>query len=49
VGFSVLTYIAVKAYRDAPPIPLKAVTAGGQTVFTRNDILVGQQVFLKYA
>jgi nitric oxide reductase subunit B len=49
VGFSVLTYIAVKAYRDAPPIPLKVVTAGGETVFTRDDILGGQQVFLKYA
>jgi nitric oxide reductase subunit B len=49
VGFSILTYIAVKAYRDAPPIPLKVVQAGGQTVFTRDDILAGQQVFLKYA
>jgi nitric oxide reductase subunit B len=49
VGFSVLTYIAVKAYRDAPPIPLKVVTAGGETVFTQDDILGGQQVFLKYA
>ncbi|HZE21434.1 MAG TPA: hypothetical protein VE082_05225, partial [Desulfobaccales bacterium] len=49
VGFSVLIYIAVKAYHDAPPLPLKVVKAGGETVFTQNDILAGQQVFLKYA
>jgi nitric oxide reductase subunit B len=49
VGFSVLIFIAVKAYKDAPPMPLKVVTAGGQTVFTRADIQAGQQVFLKYA
>ncbi len=49
VGFSVLIFIAVKAYKDAPPIPLKVVNAGGETVFTREDILAGQQVFLKYA
>ena len=49
VGFSVLIFIAVKAYKDAPPIPLRVVNAGGETVFTREDILAGQQVFLKYA
>ena len=49
VGFSVLIFITIKAYKDAPPIPLKVVNAGGETVFTREDILAGQQVFLKYA
>ena len=49
VGFSVLIFIAVKAYKDAPPIPLKVVNAGGETIFTREDIQAGQQVFLKYA
>ena len=48
-GFSVLIFIAVKAYNYAPPIPLRVVNAGGETVFTREDILAGQQVFLKYA
>ena len=48
VGFSVLSFITIKAYKDAPPIPLKVVNAGGETVFTRADILAGQQVFLKY-
>jgi len=49
VGFSVLIFIAVKAYKGAPPIPLRVVNAGGETIFTREDILAGQQVFLKYA
>ena len=48
-GFSVLIFIAVKAYNYAPPIPLRVVNARGETVFTREDILAGQQVFLKYA
>ena len=49
VGFSILIFIAVRAYKDAPPIPLKVVNARGETVFTGEDILAGQQVFLKYA
>jgi nitric oxide reductase subunit B len=49
VGFSVLTFISVKAYRDAPPIPVRVVTPQGDVIFTRDDILAGQQVFLKYA
>ena len=47
-GFSILIYISVKAYRDSPPIPEKVVNAEGDTVFTGEDILSGQQVFLKY-
>ena len=35
VGFSVLIFIAVKAYKGAPPIPLRVVNAGGETIFTR--------------
>jgi nitric oxide reductase subunit B len=49
VGFSVLIFIAFKAYQDAPPIPRQVVNAGGETIFTREDIQAGQQVFLKYA
>ncbi|MFA5183340.1 MAG: cbb3-type cytochrome c oxidase subunit I, partial [Syntrophales bacterium] len=49
VGFSILIFIAVIAYRDAPPVPISVVNARGETVFTRDDILSGQQVFLKYA
>jgi len=48
VGFAVLIWIAVRSYKDAPPIPEKVLTQTGETIFTREDILTGQQVFLKY-
>jgi nitric oxide reductase subunit B len=48
IGFSVLIWIAVRSYSDAPPIPEKVVTSTGETIFTGKDILGGQQVFLKY-
>ncbi len=48
VGFSVLIWMSVRAYRDAPPIPDRVVTASGETIFTGEDILAGQQIFLKY-
>lgn len=48
LGFSVLIWIAVRSYRDAPPIPGKVVSTAGVTLFTRDDVLAGQQVFLKH-
>ena len=48
VGFGVLIWVAARSYRDAPPIPEKVLTQTGDTIFTREDILAGQQVFLKY-
>jgi nitric oxide reductase subunit B len=48
VGFSVLIFISAKAYRDAPPIPEKVVGPSGKVIFTKQDILEGQAVFLKY-
>ena len=33
---------------DAPPIPERAVNQAGETIFTGDDIIAGQQVFLKY-
>ncbi|MDD2466263.1 MAG: hypothetical protein PHI97_19865 [Desulfobulbus sp.] len=47
-GFSILIWIAVRSYQDAPPIPDKVVSAKGDTVFSGSDILAGQQVFLKH-
>jgi nitric oxide reductase subunit B len=47
-GFTILIGMAVAAYRAAPPIPAKAVGPSGETVFTREDVKSGQQVFLKY-
>jgi len=48
IGFAVLIWMATRAYRDAPPIPQKVVSSTGEVIFTRDDILSGQQVFLKY-
>ena len=48
IGFSILLWIAVRAYSDAPPIPDRVVNARGEAICTGADILAGQQVFLKY-
>jgi len=48
-GFSVLSYVTVLTYTNAPPIPEKAVDAAGNVVFTGADIQTGQEVFFKYA
>lgn len=47
-GFSILVFVAALAYKEAPPIPVRVVNSQGETIFTRDDILTGQQVFLKY-
>jgi nitric oxide reductase subunit B len=47
-GFAVLFWLAAKTYRGAPPIPERVVDPTGQIVFTRAEVVAGQQVFLKY-
>ena len=44
-GFAVLTWVSVRSYTDAPPIPTRVATSTGETVFTGDDIVAGQQVF----
>jgi nitric oxide reductase subunit B len=48
IGFAVLIWIAFRAYEDAPPIPQKVIDSSGQTLITGDDIVAGQQVFLRY-
>src|SRR5215471_9795939 len=48
VGFAVLILLTVKAYQYAPPIPDKVVDPAGAVLFTANDVIAGQQVFLKH-
>src|SRR3989338_5307864 len=48
IGFTVLIWVSTKAYKDAPPIPQQVINAKGETIFTKDDIQKGQQVFLKY-
>ena len=47
-GFSVLIGVTVEAYRKAPPIPARVVDAAGAVLFTSDDVVAGQQVFLKH-
>jgi nitric oxide reductase subunit B len=47
-GFSVLSFVTVLTYTNAPPIPEQATDGTGTVVFTGADIQMGQEVFLKY-
>lgn len=44
-AFFVLGWFGRELYRNVPPIPGEVVTASGQLVMTKNDILDGQQVW----
>jgi nitric oxide reductase subunit B len=48
IGFTVLIWMTIAAHLNAPPIPEKVVNPSGEQVFTREDIVAGQQVFLRY-
>ncbi len=49
VGFAILIAVSVGAYRTGPPIPQKVIGPDGEPLFTGDDVLAGQQVFLKHA
>src|SRR3546814_6518836 len=42
VTFAILGVSGVEVYRKAPPIPAQVVTASGEVLMTRDDILTGQ-------
>jgi nitric oxide reductase subunit B len=46
-GFFVLGLLAYKTYIDEPPIPGKVVDPTGRVVFTHDDIMNGQGIFLR--
>ncbi|MBX5491401.1 MAG: cbb3-type cytochrome c oxidase subunit I [Chloroflexi bacterium] len=46
-GFTVLGWLGYRAHTDAPPIPERVVDPAGNVLFTGDDILAGQQVFLR--
>ena len=48
VGFSVLSFVTVLTYSNAPPIPEQVTDETGNVVFTGADVQNGQEVFLKY-
>jgi len=47
-GFSLLTLVTVLTYTNAPPIPERVTDGAGATLFTREDVEHGQEVFLKH-
>src|SRR6516225_8083217 len=47
-GFAVLILLTAKAYQNAPPIPDRFVDPAGAVVFAADDVIAGQQVFLKH-
>lgn len=46
-GFFVLGLLAYRTYSGEAPIPARVVDQNGSTLFTHDDILDGQQVFLR--
>ncbi len=48
IGFAILSVMTFNTYRHAPPIPARVVDESGSVLFTSDDILGGQEVFLKY-
>src|SRR3984893_13657099 len=46
-GFFILGFLAYRTYTGEPPIPAGVVDPAGGVLFTREDILGGQQVFLR--
>ena len=47
-GLAVLIWLTIRSYSHAPPIPDAVQGPDGATLFTREDIVAGQHVFLKY-
>lgn len=46
-GFFVLGFLAYRTYTGEPPIPGRVTDPSGRVLFTRADILDGQQIFLR--
>jgi len=46
-GFLLLGMLAYRTYTDEPPIPSKVLGSNGQPLFTGEDVIAGQEVFLK--
>src|SRR5215470_5171706 len=46
IGFFILGVLTYYTYSGEPPIPDVVKSASGSTLFTRADIMAGQQIFL---
>src|SRR2546423_4161606 len=48
IGFSLLTFSAIRIYQDSAPIPERIVDESGNVRITRQQIQDGQEQFLTY-
>src|SRR5665648_301271 len=46
-GFAVLGFLAFRTYETGPPIADKVVSQDGKTLFSGDDVIKGQKLFLK--
>jgi nitric oxide reductase subunit B len=47
VGFGVLIYLAIVVDREQPPIPERVIAPDGSLLFTGQDVLAGQHIFMQ--
>ncbi|MGD8318555.1 MAG: cbb3-type cytochrome c oxidase subunit I [Myxococcales bacterium] len=45
LGFGILGYLAYRIHADHPPVPERYLGPDGAVLFTREEILAGQQIF----
>jgi len=45
ISFGVIGYYGYEIYREKPPIPEKVVSVDGTVIFTKEDIMTGQNVW----
>ncbi len=48
LGFSILTFSALRIYQDHAPVPERITDESGRVLFTKSQILDGQEQFLTY-
>jgi len=46
-GFAVLGYLAFRTYETGPPIAKRVVSQDGRAIFSGDDVIKGQKLFLK--
>ena len=46
-GFFVMGLLAYRTYKDEPPIPNRTVDPSGKILFSGDDVIAGQEVFLR--
>jgi nitric oxide reductase subunit B len=47
-GLAILGFLGYRAYTADPPIAAQVRTASGQVVYTRTDVISGQELFLRH-